>query len=216
MNVNFNELISVLGKNHEKFSPVQIIGENGLGKTYTLGKIKNFVPGAKTLKAREVAESLIDVIKSAGDKALWRTDLLEHPILLIDDIDYICGKETVQQELLWVFEQYDRPIVVTSEKPLYLQDFSGKFVTFFSKGACVTLPHLNPKMQKEYLLKYIEENKLGYCDDVVELICKQSFSGYSAMQGFMKTLELYWAQGQKVTAEMCRYIINNQEIKEEI
>ena len=116
---------SITERPGEKYNPLFIYGGVGLGKTHLLQAIGNNISGDKRgLKVRYVTSEkftteFIDAIKGQRvDK--FKDDYKSIDILLIDDIQFIGGKEKTQEEFFHIFNalyQEDKQIVLCSDRP---------------------------------------------------------------------------------------------------
>lgn len=85
------------------YNPLFIWGEPGLGKTHLLHAAGNYVqrlyPGlrVKYVSAEEFTNDLIDA-PSDDRKASFKRSYLDIDVLLVDDIQFIEGKESIQEE----------------------------------------------------------------------------------------------------------------------
>ena len=109
----------------EIYNPLFIYGNSGLGKTHLMQAVAHFVlernPSAKVLyvSSETFTNELIDSIKrntTSEFKNKYRTN----DVLLIDDIQFIIGKESTQEEIFYTFEAMyaaKKQIIITSDRP---------------------------------------------------------------------------------------------------
>jgi chromosomal replication initiator protein len=127
---SFNELayaaaINITQNPGLNYNPLFIYGGVGLGKTHLLQAIGNKIlenfPDKKVLYTpsdRFVSE-IIDSIKSQSIKTL-KTKLQKLDVLIIDDIQFISGKEKTQEEFFHLFNglyQKNKQVVLSSDRP---------------------------------------------------------------------------------------------------
>ena len=109
----------------KNYNPLFIYGNSGLGKTHLLNAVghelkKNFPE--KTIiyvKGDQFANELIESIR-AGTTAGFREKYRKADALLIDDIQFIAGKESTQEEFFHTFNtlyESKKQIVLTSDRP---------------------------------------------------------------------------------------------------
>ncbi len=107
------------------YNPLLIHGESGLGKTHLLyaiaGTVKKNNPGAKItyVKSEDFTNELIEAIKK-GSLPEFREKYRTSDILLVDDIQFIAGKNSTQEEFFHTFNtlyESRKQIVLTSDRP---------------------------------------------------------------------------------------------------
>ena len=116
---------AVAEKPAEGFNPLFIYGESGLGKTHLLYAIANGIrkqnPNANIvyIKGDEFTNELIAAIAN-GKNIEFRSKYRESDLFLIDDIQFIAGKESTQEEFFHTFNalyEARKQIVISSDKP---------------------------------------------------------------------------------------------------
>lgn len=114
-----------VAKEPTTYNPLFIWGESGLGKTHLLYAVINYIrkkhPGMKIVykKSEEFINELIAAI-SNGTTAEFKDSYRTADILLIDDIQFIAGKESTQEEFFHTFSalyESDKQIILTSDRP---------------------------------------------------------------------------------------------------
>ena len=112
----------------EIYNPLYLYAGVGLGKTHLMHSIAHFVlrenPEAKVLyvTSEDFTNELIDSIRNGNNSAMsrFRDKYRKIDVLLIDDIQFIIGKESTQEEFFHTFEALygqKKQIVVSSDKP---------------------------------------------------------------------------------------------------
>jgi len=107
------------------YNPLLLYGPSGLGKTHLLyaviDKIQKNFPDKKVVyvKGEEFTNQLIDSI-SRGLTAQFRERYRKADVLLIDDIQFIAGKVSTQEEFFHTFNELyenNKQIIMTSDRP---------------------------------------------------------------------------------------------------
>lgn len=107
------------------YNPLLIYGDSGLGKTHLLYAIANVIrknnPNAKIayVKGDDFINEFIDLIRT-GRGNEFRAKYREADLLLVDDVQFVAGKEQVQNEFFHTFNtlyESGHQIVLTSDRP---------------------------------------------------------------------------------------------------
>jgi len=109
----------------KNYNPLLIYGDSGLGKTHLIYAIANVIrkndPGAKIvyIKGDDFINEFIELIRT-GRGSEFRAKYREADLLLVDDVQFVAGKEQVQNEFFHTFNtlyESGRQIVLTSDRP---------------------------------------------------------------------------------------------------
>ena len=110
----------------EMYNPLFIYGGVGLGKTHLMHSIANFVldknPDAKILyvTSEKFTSDLVDAIRYKNNTTDFKEKYRNNDILLVDDIQFIIGKESTQEEFFHTFNELHeskKQIIISSDKP---------------------------------------------------------------------------------------------------
>ena len=110
------------------YNPLFIYGGAGLGKTHLMHSIAHFIisqsPNKKVLyvTSESFTNELIDAIRNGNNTAMssFREKYRSVDVLLIDDIQFIIGKESTQEEFFHTFNELhgdNKQIIISSDKP---------------------------------------------------------------------------------------------------
>lgn len=166
-----------------RYNPLFIAGGTGLGKTHLMHAIAHRVlegnPRARVIytSAEHFTNEFIESLqhhKMDEFRARYRT---ECDLLLLDDIQFLAGREQTQEEFFHTFNALrdaDKPIVVTSDKyPQQLQRMPERLVSRFTSGlvADIQVPQLETRVAIVRKKAQIEAIPL---DDAVAVLLAQT------------------------------------------
>ena len=162
-----------------------------------LHAIANYIssanPNAKILYTTGdiFANELIESIKNGrGEGDVFRAKHRSVDVLLIDDIQFIANKPSVQEEFFHTFNDLyaqNKQIVITSDRqPEEMAHLENRLVTRFKSGllADVQSPDITTKMA--ILQKKAQQDNEIISNDVIELIASDSTSDVRTLEGRLK------------------------------
>ena len=182
------------------YNPLFIYGNSGLGKTHLLlaigQSIHSRLPAARIVyvKGDDFTNELVHAIQT-GTTGDFRAKYRSADLLLMDDIQFIAGKQQTQEEFFHTFNslyEANKQIVVTSDRPpLEMNKLEDRIRTRLEWGlmADVQPPDLETRMA-------ITRNKaaqLGMVlpDEVVEFIGENVTNNIRQLEGVVKKLTAY-------------------------
>jgi chromosomal replication initiator protein len=176
-----------------RYNPLFIAGGTGLGKTHLMHAIAHKVleerPEARVLyvSAEHFTNEFIEALqhhKMDEFRARYRD---ECDLLLLDDIQFLAGREQTQEEFFHTFNALrdaDKPIVVTSDKyPQQLQRMPERLVSRFTSGlvADIQVPQLETRVA--IVLKKAQIEGILLTDDVAVLLAQSVQSNVRELEG---------------------------------
>ncbi|MFN4012575.1 MAG: chromosomal replication initiator protein DnaA [Aquificaceae bacterium] len=192
-----------VSSNPGSYSPLFIYGGVGLGKTHLLHAIGNRAKslGYKVLyrQANDFSEELIKSLKQGKIEEL-REYYSKVDILLLDDVQFLSGKERTQVELFRIFERLqarERQMVFVSDRhPRDIEDVSQRLLSRFSSGLLLEIgldQDTKLSIVKNKLLLFGLPLDKRYIDYVMEN------TGFSVreIEGFIKTIKLIGIREEK-------------------
>jgi chromosomal replication initiator protein len=174
------------------YNPLFIWGESGLGKTHLLHATGNYAhklfPGMR-VKYVSTEEFTNDFINSLRDdrKVAFKQSYRDIDVLLVDDIQFIEGKEGIQEEFFHTFNTLhnaNKQIVISSDRPpKQLATLEDRLRTRFEWGliADVQPPELETRIA--ILRKKAQMERLDVPGDVLELIASSIERNIRELEG---------------------------------
>lgn len=182
----------------ERYNPLFIYGNSGLGKTHLLQSIGNYcIKDGKfviCVTSEQFANELkfhIETNSTDKFKEKYRTC----DLLLIDDIQLLSTRKAAIDELFHTFNELKNKncqIVITNDKPpQLLKDFESRLVSRFESGlvANINPPDLNTKIG--ILTKKAGLNGLTLNKDVIEYIAANLGDNVREMEGILTQIRAY-------------------------
>lgn len=182
------------------YNPVFFYGPPGVGKTHLLYSIANSVskqyPSKKIvcIKGDQFTNDLVKAIQG-GSTALFREKYREADVLLVDDIQFIAGKESTQEEFFHTFNQlYEsgRQIVLTADrKPADMATLEDRLRSRFGVGIMVAI---NPPDYQTRILITEEKAKkmsLDLSADIVKYIATNLSGNIRQIEGALKKIRAF-------------------------
>lgn len=186
-----------------KYNPLFIYSGVGLGKTHLLHAIGNLVykqsPKSNVLyvSAETLVTELISVIrsKSAEDNISFREKYRSCDVLMIDDIQFLIGKDATQEAFFHIFNdlyQENKQIILTSDRsPKDLTTLEDRLRTRFSWGLTVDIQAPDMETRVAILKNKAAQLRFPLSDDVAEFIAESSTSNIREMEGLLNKIVFF-------------------------
>ena len=201
-----------------KYNPLFIYGEVGLGKTHLLHSIGNFVNRKREFRTVYVTavQFTNEVINSIRYDKMddFRRRYRNIDILLIDDIQFLQGKERTQEEFFHTFNvlhDEKKQIVVSSDLfPKDMSSITERLRSRFEMGLIADIQHPDLETRIAILRKKSEKEGLTIGDDVVQLLAERLTKNIRELEGALTRLEAYSTlTDQTVTTDMAKNILRD-------
>lgn len=183
------------------YNPLFIYGGVGLGKTHLLNAIGHAMldstPGLRVtfLSAEQFMNELINSIryeKMMQFRAKYRDSC---DALLIDDVQFIAGKERTQEEFFHTFNalhQNHRQIVLTSDKfPKEIPGFEDRLRSRFEWGLVADIQAPDTETKVAILKKKAEMDRIPLPDDVAHFLAENIDSNIRRLEGSLTRVGAY-------------------------
>lgn len=182
--------VAVAEKPALAYNPLFLYGGVGLGKTHLLHAIGNFSMrlGQQVLyvSSEEFTNDLINAIRTHTTQA-FREKYRRIDVLLIDDIQFIAGKESTQEEFFHTFNTLhgqDKQIVITSDRPpKSLVTLEERLRSRFEWG--LTADIQPPDFETRVAILRSKADRAGYNirDEILETIARRVQSNIRELEG---------------------------------
>ena len=209
------------------YNPLFIYGGVGLGKTHLMHAIGNYIlqnnPSAKILyvTSEKFINELVNSIKDANYKnELFRNKYRNIDVLLIDDIQFIAGKKTGQEEFFHTFNalhESGKQIIISSDKPPrdipLLED---RLKSRFEWGILADISMPDYETRLAILRKKVQLENILIDDYILSVIATKIDSNIRELEGALNKIIAYASLTHSpITIEMAEKAINDIVLQKE-
>lgn len=184
----------------EIYNPLFIYGGVGLGKTHLMHAIAHFIlknnPSAKILyvSSETFTNELIDAIRNKNNITTteFREKYRNNDVLLIDDIQFIIGKESTQEEFFHTFNtlyESKKQIIISSDKPpKEIETLEERLRSRFEWGLTVDIQSPDYETRMAILRKKEEMEGYNIDNEVIKYIATNIKSNIRELEGALNKL----------------------------
>ncbi len=201
------------------YNPLFIYGGVGLGKTHIINAIGNAIvdknPGMIVyyVSAEQFTNEVISSIrheKMAELKEKYRNV----DVLLIDDIQFISGKTTTQEEFFHTFNslyEKQRQIVISSDRsPMEIADITDRLRSRFSMGLIADIQSPEVETKVAIIYKKADAEKLSINDEVAYFIATKIKSNIRELEGCLIKLGAHASlTGMPIDINMAKNVLKD-------
>ena len=200
------------------YNPLFIYGGVGLGKTHLMNAIGNHVADRFDLRIAYVTTEQFtnEVINSIRyDKMIeLRKRYRNIDMLLIDDIQFLAGKERTQEEFFHTFNSlYEarRQIVLSSDRfPKEMPDIEERLRSRFECGLIADLQPPDVETRIAILRKKSEDEGIGLPEDVIQFLAVNMKNNIRELEGSLVRLGAYSSlTGQAIALDMAKNVLRD-------
>lgn len=187
-------------QNANSYNPLFLYGGSGLGKTHLMHAIGNHVrihfPHKKLIyiQCEQFVNEFINTITSSTYNS-FREKYRNCDLLMIDDIQFIEGKEQMQVEFFHTFNtlyEQGSNIILTCDKPPHsLSTLEERLRTRFASGLIVDIQKPDYETRVAILNQRFSENQLDFPPEVIDYIAANIDSNIRELEGACSTVMAY-------------------------
>ncbi|MFM1514902.1 chromosomal replication initiator protein DnaA [Helcococcus ovis] len=198
--------ISVAENPGTVYNPFFIYGSSGLGKTHLMQAIGHKIleknPDKKVIYTtsenfvNEFISTITDNKNSVTNSQIFREKYRNCDVLMIDDIQFISGKESTQEEIFHTFnslQQANKQIIFTSDKrPEEIKGLEDRLVTRFSGGMIADIQKPDFETRVAIIKHKINMDKYEVPNNVIEFIAENVTSNIRNIEGAILKVMAYY------------------------
>lgn len=210
----------------EAFNPLFIYGGVGLGKTHLMHSIGNFIlkqdPEKKVMyvTSEVFTNELIDSIRNKNNNndnttAEFRAKYRNNDVLLIDDIQFIIGKDSTQEEFFHTFNtlyQAKKQIIISSDRPPNeMELLEERLRSRFAGGLTVSISEPDYETRMAILRKKEADEGYNIDNEIIKYIATHVKSNIRELEGALtKIVAFSRLQNTEITLDMAEEILKDQ------
>ena len=182
------------------YNPLLIYGNSGLGKTHLIyaiaHEIRTKTPNAKIvyIKGDQFTNELIAAIQN-GKNIEFRSKYREADLFLIDDVQFIAGKESTQEEFFHTFnklyEEHKQIVMTSDRKPSDMLTLEDRLKTRFEWGLLADIQPPDYETRMAILKNKAKNLGLNLSDDVCNYIAINVTNNVRQIEGTVKKILAY-------------------------
>lgn len=209
----------------KSYNPLFIYGGVGLGKTHLMHAIGQYIFGKNPLakvvyiSSEEFTNFLIDAIQKRSTLK-FRNKFRTVDVLLLDDIQFLSGKEQTQEEFFHTFNTlYDarKQIVLSSDRPpKEIPNLEERLVSRFEWGLVTDLQFPDTETRIAILKKKAELSNLNVPDEIIYFLAEKIKTNIRKLEGALIRVVSYASlMGSPLTITMAEEVLQDLILVEE-
>ncbi len=207
----------------EYYNPLYIYGGPGLGKTHLMKAIGNYIeeqnPSMNILyvTSEEFTNEVIENMRTNNNASAmqrFRDKYRTVDVLMVDDIQFIIGKEATQEEFFHTFNalhEQGKQIVISSDKPpKEMETLNDRFKSRFDMGLMADIGYPDYETRMAILNKKIEEKSFNLDEEIRKYIAENIQSNIREIEGALnKLIAFSRLEKSEITMEIAERELQN-------
>ncbi|HIT06446.1 MAG TPA: chromosomal replication initiator protein DnaA [Candidatus Scybalocola faecipullorum] len=200
-------------------NPLFIYGGVGLGKTHLMHSIAHYVLSRRPnqhilyVTSEEFTNELITAIRTNRNEE-FRNKYRNLDMLLIDDIQFIVGRESTQEEFFHTFNTLysaKKQIVISSDKPPKdIENLEDRLISRFKVGLTVDIQPPNYETRMAILSKYAELDNIDIDQECMHYVADNIKSNIRELEGALNQIHnLSRLKNKPITMALVREALEN-------
>lgn len=221
---SFNELAyaaaqGVVKRPGAAYNPLFIYGSSGLGKTHLIQAIGNEIkkqnPEKKILytSLQKFSDDYIQSLQT-NKSAQYKDKYRRYDVLIMDDIQFLSGKEKTQDELFHLFNslyEQNKNIIFSSDKhPNHILGIEDRLKTRFNAGMTIDIQEPDYESRIALIKEKSSQNNIILSDESVHLIATSIIGSIRELEGVITTISCHSEVRKKeLSVEEIKLLIKN-------
>ena len=204
--------VAVASNPADNYNPLFIYGPSGLGKTHLMSAIVNEIkrkdPRARVvyIKGEEFTNEMVESL-SKQEMNKFHDKYRNCDILLIDDIQFIAGKTSTQEEFFHTFNtlyEDHKQIVLSSDRPPKdIQTLEDRLKTRFEWGLIADIQPPDLELRIAIIKKKAEQVSIELSPEILTFLAENLRSNIRQIEGMIKKLSaIVFLEGKEITMEI--------------
>ena len=200
------------------YNPLFIYGSTGVGKTHLLHAIGNGIlerlPNYRVIytTTEKFVNDMIEHIRQKKDMQQFRSRYRTCNALLIDDIQFLAGKDSSQEEFYYTFNELQQAgsqiVVVSDREPSQINGLTDRLVSRFKGGLMVMINPPDYETRLAIVKTKAEQMQISLTDPIYEYIAEQSSQNVREIQGvLLQVKSISQSQHQPINLAFVRSVL---------
>lgn len=211
--------LAVAKKSGEVYNPLFIYGGVGLGKTHLMQAVGNFILNEQKNKkvlyvtSEKFTNDFIQLVQQ-GEAKKFKEKYRSIDVLLIDDIQFLAGKEQTQEEFFHTFNtlhQENKQIIISSDRPpKAIPALEQRLISRFEWGMIVDVNAPDLETRIAIIGSKMKEKNLSLSEEIVKLIATSVQNNVRELEGILnKIIAFHQLNNTPPTEESVKNIISS-------
>lgn len=198
----FNELAyaaaqAIIKRPGASYNPFFVYGPTGVGKTHLIQSVGNSIKQKypnKSIHYISLEKFAIDYVNSLKNNRPneFKQKYRKYDVLIMDDIQFISGKEKTQEELFHMFNslyENNKQIIFSSDKhPNYISGLEDRLRSRFGSGMIVDINEPDFESRLAIIKAKLDQNSLDLTDDIINYIAESLSGSIRELEGSLNTI----------------------------